>query len=191
MLKKIKLKGIIYAMDKTIYLLRFFWYILKYLFIGLFAAAIMIAGFFVAKDTANVYIIATEGMEVRAGTILNLTQFDEINKYFVEGYESTDYELATSKYDDFFIRDFEYKLKVESIWANPWESSAHVTAVETVPEIDGEYPVEDEEEIPLVMPKWQSGRYNVSLVKIEGAWYISQIVRLEDVSDIQEIEQVQ
>ena len=170
-------------MDRTIYLLKFFWYILKYVFIGLFVAAILIVGFFVAKDTANVYIIVTEGMEVRAGTILNLTQLEEVDKYFVEGYASTDYELLTNKYDDFFIRDFEYKLKIESIWANPWENTAYVKGVEIVPEIDGEYPVENEDEVPLVMPKWQSGRYAVSLVKIEDAWHIKQVIRLEDVAD--------
>ena len=136
-----------------------------------------------AKDTANVYIIATEGMEVRAANILNLSQITEMDKYFVENYSSTDYDLATNKYDDFFIRDFEYKLKIESLWANPWQNTAYVRAVEEVPEIDGEYPTDDEDEVPLVMPKWQSARYAITLVKINDAWYIRQVVKLEEVSE--------
>jgi len=169
------------TMDKTIYLLRFFWYILKYVFLGLLIVAIMIVGFYVAKDTANVYIIATEGMEVRAGTIMNIAQLDEMNKYFIESFASSDYELGTNKYDEFLIRDFEYKLKLESIWANPWEDTAYIKAVESVPEIDGEYPVENEDEVPLVMPKWQSARYNIALVRIDDAWYISQVIKLEEI----------
>ncbi|MEX1376615.1 MAG: hypothetical protein AB1Z23_03965 [Eubacteriales bacterium] len=139
-----------------------------------------------AKDTANVYIIVTEGMEVRAANILNLSQVEELNKYFVDGYATTDYDLATNKYDDFFIRDFEHKLKIESLWANPWEDTAYVRAVETVPEIDGEYPVDDEEEVPLVMPKWQSARYAITLVKINDAWYIRQVVKIEEVTEASE-----
>ncbi len=170
-------------MDKTVYLLKFLWYILKYLIIGLFAAAVMIVGFLVAKETANVYVIATEGMEARAGIILNLTELSELDKYFIEDYEANDFELSTNKYDDFFIRDFEYKLKIESLWANPWENSAYVKAVETVPEIDGEYPVENEDDVALEMPEWESGRYAITLVKVDDAWYISQIVELESIDD--------
>lgn len=173
-------------MDKTIILLKFFWYIIKNVIIGLFIAAVLIAGFFVARDTANVYIIATEGMEVRAGNIMNINQLSEIDKYFVENYAASDFELATNKYDEFFIRDFDYKLKVESLWANPWEDTAYVKAVEIVPDIDGEYPVENDDEVPLVLPEWQSSRYAISLVKINDAWYIQQVVKLEDVQEKQE-----
>jgi len=182
-LKNGDIDGIISFMDRTVYLLRFLWYIIKYLIIFLFASAVMIVGFVVAKDTANVYIIVTEGMEARAGTILNLTQLSELDKYFIEDYASGDFELATNKYDDFFIRDFEYKLKVESLWANPWENSAYVKAVETVPEIDGEYPVENEDEIALEMPEWQSSRYVITLIKIDDAWYINQVVKMESVDN--------
>lgn len=172
-------------MDRTIYLLRFLWYILKVIFIGLIITAIMIVGFFVAKDTANVYIIVAEGMEARAGTILNLTQLAELDKYFVEDYATNDYELGTNKYDEFFIRDYEYKLKVESLWANPWEDTAYVRAVEIVPDIDGEYPIESEDEVPLVLPRWQSARYAISLIRIDDAWYISQVAKLEEIDDTQ------
>jgi len=173
-------------MDRTIYLLKFFWYILKYLIIGLFIGAIMIVGFFVARDSANVYIIVTEGMEVRAGNVLNINQLSEVDNYFVENYAANDFELATNKYDEFFIRDFDYKLKIESLWANPWEDTAFVKAVETVPDIDGEYPVESDDEVPLVLPEWQSARYAISLVRIDGAWHIQQVVKLEDIQEIAE-----
>lgn len=173
-------------MDKTIILLKFFWYIIRNIIIGLFIAAIMIVGFFVARDTANVYIIATEGMEVRAGNIMNINQLSDIDKYFVENYAAGDFELGTNKYDKFFIRDFEYKLKIESLWANPWEDTAFVKAVEIVPDIDGEYPVESEDEVPLVLPEWQSSRYAISLVRIDGAWYIQQVAKLEDAQEFEE-----
>lgn len=173
-------------MDRTIVLLKFFWYLLRNIIIGLFIAAVMIVGFFVARDTANVYIIVTEGMEVRAGNILNINQLTEIDKYFVENYAVSDFELSTNKYDEFFIRDFDYKLKIESLWANPWEDTAFVKAVEIVPDIDGEYPAENEDEVPLVLPEWPSARYAISLVRIDGAWYINQVVRLEDVQENQE-----
>ena len=142
----------------------------------------MIAGFFAAKDTANVYIIVTEGMEARAGIILNLEQLSELDKYFIEDYAATDFELATNTYDDFFIRGFEYKLKIQSRWANPWKNSAYVKAVETVPEIDGEYPVENEDEIAPEMPAWQSNSYVITLIKVDNAWYISQVVKMEGVA---------
>jgi len=183
LLKKAFLECIIKVMDMTIYLLKFFWYILKYLIIGLFVGAIMIVGFFVARDIANVYIIVNEGMEVRAGNIMNISQISEIDKYYVENYAVSDFELSTNRYDEFFIRDFEYKLKIESLWANPWEDTAFVKAVETVPDIDGEYPVENDDEVALVLPEWQSARYAISLVRIDGAWYINQVVKLEDIQE--------
>lgn len=170
-------------MDRLIYLLKLLWYFIKYLIIILLVAAIMIVGFFVAKDTANVYIIVSEGMEMRASTILNLSQIEALDDYCIESCIIYDTELGTSKYDEFFIRDFEYKLKIESLWANPWEDIAYVKAVESVPDIDGEYPVEDEEEEPLELPKWQSARYSITLIRVENAWYISQIAKIEDVAD--------
>jgi len=172
-------------MEMMLYVLKFLWYIFKYLIIGMLIAAILIAGFFVARETANVYIIVTEGMEARAGTILNLTQLDELDKYFIANYAVSDAELSTDKYDEFFIRDFDYKLKIESLWASPWENTAYVRAVESVPEIDGEYPTEDENEVPRVMPKWQSARYTIYLVKIDGAWYISQAVKTDMIDETQ------
>ena len=52
-----------------------------------------------------------------------------------------------------------------------------------MPEIDGEYPVENEDEIALEMPEWQSSRYVITLIKIDDAWYINQVVKMESVDN--------
>lgn len=171
-------------MNNTIYLIRLLWYILKYTVVAMLVIALFIVGFFVARDTTNVYVITTEGMELRASTILNVSDPNGLYKYFSSNYLAQDNALNTTIYDEFIIRDFKYKLKIETIWASPWEQKAYVQAIENLPEIDGEYPVKEDDETPKILPSWQRARYSIVLVNVEGSWLIDDVIELEQLEPV-------
>lgn len=165
--------------NTLIYIGRLLWFILRYTVVILFVVALMVIGFHVVKDTTNVYIIVSEGMEERASVILNLSEPNELFKYFEGNYLAGDEELGTSLYDEFFIRGFKYDLEVKSIWCNPWDLTADVEIVESIPVINGEYPAQDDEE-PKELPAWPRRRYAIRLVNRDGAWLIEQVNTVED-----------
>lgn len=164
-------------MDKNIYLLKLFWYFLKYLIIILLISAIFIVGFYVIKDTANVYIIATEGFKARASTIMNLDPISELDKYYVSNWTMYDPATTSNTYDEFIIRDFEYDIRVRSIWVYPWDNVAYLTITEAITEIDGEYPKTDDDSQEIAPPAWENGVYSVTLIRSpeDGSWHISEL----------------
>ena len=70
------------------------------------------------------------------------------------------------------ISDFEYDLKIEKLWAWPWDDYATCTVVERVPSITGKVLSSRANEVSADIPKWQGGRYNLTLIKDDGLWKI-------------------
>ena len=75
-------------------------------------------------------------------------------------------------YDDYTITGFEYNLKVERLWAWPWDNYATCTVVERVPSISGSVISSRKSEASATVPGWQGGRYDITLVRNGGMWKI-------------------
>mgnify|MGYP003321502926 CR=1 FL=1 len=78
-----------------------------------------------ANAVGNVYVIATEGMQVRAANILmpHAEDTGDMTLYFSELWLASDEELVTNAYTQDTISSFDYKLKLESVWPKPWKKA--------------------------------------------------------------------
>lgn len=161
------------------YSLRLVWYIVKIGVIAVAAFSILAVTFFVAMDSANVYVVVTDGMKAHAAAILTPSSDDDLTKYFDQSYLKSE-TLDTSAYSSFVITDFNYKLTVESLWCKPWENTATVTVVEDIPEFRfTANNTADAESQDVTQPTWPKARYQIQCRKIDGAWRMTDVKQIE------------
>ena len=160
-----------------VYIRRLVWFIASRLIWICVLGGILVCGFYMCLNTANIYIILNDGLEKRAEVILTQEEAERLNYYFHADFLSHDRALegafdGTSVYDDYTITGFEYDLKIEKLWAWPWDNYATCTVVERVPSITGSVISSRKSEASSTVPSWQGGRYDITLVKNNGAWKI-------------------
>lgn len=160
-----------------LHLRRLVWFIASRLIILCIILGIVVCAFYMCLNTANIYVILSDGLKQRANVILTQEDAESLNFYFHADFLSTDPALegafdGTSVYDDYIISDFDYELKIEKLWAWPWDSYATCTVVERVPEITGDVISSRKSEASPTVPSWQGGRYDITLVKVNGSWKI-------------------
>ena len=160
-----------------LHLRRLIWYIASRLILICIVCGMLVCGFYMCLNTANIYVILTDGLEKRADVILTQQEAEKLNFYFHADFLSTDPALegafdGTSIYDDYTITDFEYDLKIEKLWAWPWDDFATCTVVERVPSITGSVISSRRSEASPTVPGWQGGRYDITLIKDNGEWKI-------------------
>ena len=160
-----------------VYLRRLVWFIASILVLICVLCGMLVCGFYMCLNTANIYVILNDGLEKRAEVILTRQEAEKLNFYFHADFLSTDPALegafdGSSVYDDYTITDFEYELKIEKLWAWPWDSYATCTVVERIPSITGSVIASRKSEASPTVPGWQGGRYDITLVKDDGAWKI-------------------
>ena len=160
-----------------VYLRRLVWYIASRLVLVCVLCGMLVCGFYMCLNTANIYVILNDGLEKRAEVILTRQEAEKLNFYFHADFLSTDPALegafdGSSVYDDYTITDFDYELKIEKLWAWPWDSYATCTVVERIPSITGSVISSRKSEASPTGPGWQGGRYDITLVKDDGEWKI-------------------
>lgn len=167
--------------------LRFVWYILRIVIVAVSAFAILIVAFFVAMDSANVFVIVSDGMKARAESMLLASPTASLDSYFT----AKALQSAAAKpagYEEFTISAIRYNLSVESLWCNPWQNTATVTVVESIPdmaytanesETGGEAKEAAATEKPQP-PRWQRARYKISCIRIADRWRIDSIQKVKD-----------
>ncbi len=172
------------------YLLRLMVFVLKNLVLILLVGALLVIAFTFAMDASNVYIVANDGMNMRAEVVLGLEEASELPKFFTTAALETDPLLKMNTYTDYTIRSCDYRADVEWLWTWPWDTRAEVTLVEHIPAIDGELPVSKQTEAQrntpgkILPPAWQDGRYKLTFTKIDGRWKISGMQLVEAVSPL-------
>ena len=160
-----------------LYFRRFVWFIAKNLVILCVILGMLACGFFMAMNLSNIYVVLEDGMEKRVDVMLTRQQAEELNKYFSADFLLADPALAgalngQSAYVDYNITDYDYELIIEKAWAWPWDSYANCTVVERVPTITGSVISSRRNEVSERIPRWQGGRYDITLVKVGGQWKI-------------------
>ena len=160
-----------------LHLRRLVWFIASRLIWICILCGMLVCGFYMCLNTANIYIILNDGLEKRTDVILTREDAEALNAYFHADFLSTDPALegafdGTSVYDDYTITDFEYDLEIERLWAWPWDDFATCTVVERVPSITGTVISSRRSEASPTVPSWQGGRYDITLVKDNGEWKI-------------------
>lgn len=160
-----------------VYIRRMIWYIASRLVLLCVLLGMLVCGFFMCMNLANVYIVLDEGLQKRVEVCLTREDAESLNKYFHSDFLNADPALisafdGTSAYEDYTISDFEYELTVESLWSWPWDDYATCTVVERVPSITGRVISSRADALPEDPPSWTGGRYNITLVNDGGNWKI-------------------
>lgn len=160
-----------------LYIRRLIWFIASRLIILCILAGMLVCGFFMCLNISNIYIILDEGLEKRVEVILTREEAEELNKYFHYDFLNADPALAgafdgSSVYGNYIISDYEYEMKIERLWAWPWDQYATCTVTEQVHDIAGKVIPSRAADVPAEIPAWQGGRYNLTLVKENGLWKV-------------------
>ena len=145
------------------------------LLIFAFCAALVMLAFYMAMNTANIYILVSDGMQERASMILTRESASDLDNYFRDEFIAEDEALRialsdSSPWIDYNITDYDYELRMNWMWTWPWE--------ETIDGITGRVVAEsqslvNEGVISSTPPAWQGGEYEVVLYRAEGRWRIA------------------
>lgn len=159
------------------YLRRFVGFIASKVFVLTLCISVLACAFYMAMNTANVYIVLNDGLEKRVEVILTREDAPELNNYFHADFLNADPVLksaydGSSPYQNYNITDFEHSLEIESLWAWPWDTYATCTVIERVPSITGTVLSSKKNEVSSEIPAWSGGRYDITLVKTGGKWKI-------------------
>ena len=91
-----------------------------------------------------------------------------------------------SPYSYYTIRGIDHRLEMTWMWCWPWESTARVEFIETIPRIDGRVNGDYAEAARALYgegyespPKWQGGRYTATMVKENNQWHIRSLSLVE------------
>ncbi len=156
---------------------RSIWYLLRTLLAIALIVVLCLAAFVAAMNISSVYILVTEGLELRAKYILQGGEISSLTEYFTEGFIAQDPALYAGTYSDFSVTNFIYKIEVKSILALPGDSSATVKVYEKLLSVSGS-PIEGTDQ-EAQLPRWIPATYNVKLKKIKDRWYISDMILLK------------
>ncbi len=174
---------------------RFIWYLASRLLLVIVLLGLFTVTFYFAMNATNVYIVLKDGMAKRAQVIMMDEKATELNKFFQSSYLQRDENLLLalddkSPYQYYTIRGIDHRLELTWMWCWPWESTARAEFVERIPRIDGRVNrtytdaakqlYGENYETP---PKWQAGRYSVTLVKENNQWHIKGITLREALAE--------
>ena len=157
---------------------RFMWFIASRVLLFTIVASILVCGFYMCMNSANIYIVLTDGLEERVNVILTAQGAETLNDYFHADFLNSDAALqgafgGQSAFGAYSITGFDYVLTIESLWAWPWDTVATCTVTERVPSITGTVLSSRRDEVDGEIPKWQGGRYAITLVRSNGKWKIT------------------
>ena len=150
---------------------------------------LLVLVFYLAMNTANIYLLLSDGMKLRTEGILTREDAEELTSFFTDEFLINDETLAIglsqqSPYVDYNVDSFNYEMTMEWMWAWPWENTATATIVEKVPRIVGSVRTSSKSlvtagAISPTPPPWYGGRYNVTLQRINGQWKIDGLTQTQ------------
>ena len=174
---------------------RFLSFIASRVFFLTVLCALLIMAFYLAMNTANIWVLLDDGLDARAGVVLMGEDETLLEKYFRAEFIGQDPVLqvglsAASPYQDYEIRGYDHRVRMVTVWAWPWESVARAEIIESIPAIDGtirssrrEAALAEGGEARLSPPEWASSRYRVTLTRTAGRWMISNLQLIEQIKE--------
>ena len=174
---------------------RFLNFIASRMFFLTVISALLIISFYLAMNTANIWVLIDDGLTARASVVLMGTDSSDLSKYFKQEFINQDPGLQvglsdTSPYKDYEIRGFDHRVRMVSVWSWPWENVARAEIIESIPAIDGTIRASRREaaldaggEERLSPPAWATSRYRVTLTRTAGRWMISNLQLIEQMEE--------
>ncbi len=169
--------------SKTRMAKRGIWYFMRTILIIALVLVLAVGVFITAMRISNIYIIATEGMQLRMNQILQEESLLTMQEYFTSRFLSEDQLLWENDYDDYDISSFDYRLEVKGILVWPWSTTAELTVVEQMRSISGKIlesriPEDADPDAEYPVPEWQAGEYRMHFVLQDDRWYIDRLERV-------------
>ena len=170
---------------------RFIWYLAGRLLLITVLLGLFTVTFYYAMNASNIYIVLKDGMAYRAQVVMMDADPSELTKYFMPSFLEQDQVLlavqqGNSPYKDYNVRGIDHRLEMEWMWCWPWEGTARVEFIETIPRIDGRVNGDYAEAARALYgegyespPKWQGGRYTATMVKENNQWHIRSLSLVE------------
>ena len=174
---------------------RFLNFIASRMFFLTVISALLIISFYLAMNTANIWVLIDDGLTARASVVLMGEDSSDLSKYFKQEFINQDPVLQvglsdTSPYRDYEIRGFDHRVRMVSVWSWPWENVARAEIIESIPAIDGtirasrrEAALAEGGEARLSPPAWATSRYRVTLTRTAGRWMISNLQLIEQMEE--------
>ena len=174
---------------------RFIWYLASRLFLILAVVSLCVVTLYYAMNATNIYIVLKDGMAKRAQVIMMDAPANDLTKFFQGAYLQRDDNLqraidGKSPYSYYTVRGIDHRLSMSWMWCWPWENTARVTFTESIPRIDGRVTAKHADSAKALYgegyespPRWQGGKYTVTMVKENNQWHIRSIALLEMVSE--------
>ena len=155
---------------------RSIWFVLRLVLIITFVVALCWFAFIEAMHISYTYIIVTEGLEMRADSILGNRPTSDLQEHFYKEWLLHDEELDSGKYSAFRVDSYDYRLSIEKMRVYPWSNEASIRVLEQVVNIQAS-PYNDNTTDPV--PVWEGKRMEIRLEKIDGHWFITLITVLQ------------
>lgn len=156
---------------------RSIWFVLRAVLIISVLLGLAYAVFTEAMYVMNMYIVTTEGMELRADTALKNGSRNELKQYFTEEFIASDELLSSGAYLDYAVESYDYRYTLKGFSVLPWSSTGTIGYIERIPTINAT-PISDE--VQGHAPAWVPMHYKVSLKKVEGRWLINGLIVVEE-----------
>ena len=103
---------------------RSIWYILRFVLIASVVVTLCYAALMEAMYVSNIYIIVTEGMEMRADCILGNKSKAELTEHFTESWLQEDEAVNGNKYSLYRVDSYDHRLEIEKFRVWPWSKEA-------------------------------------------------------------------
>jgi len=167
--------------DGMIKLLRFAWYLISRLFVWVAIVPLILLSFFAAMDYMNVRILTSDGLEVRAGVIISGDDPTPLSKVFSKRFLENDAMLNSEVYRAYIVSDFDYDLTIPLAFIMPWKDSVVLRITEEVNNIDAKIyaSAENTANIEDTPPAWKNATYDLTLVRYENNWRITDMQIIE------------
>ncbi|MBR2570580.1 MAG: hypothetical protein IKE30_00405 [Clostridia bacterium] len=176
------------------YVRRFLWFTASRLLIFSLIVSVLILGFYVSMYGANIYILLSDGMAARTHTILTREDAEDLINYFRADTLESDETLAValssdSPYIYYNITDYECHVGLEWVWCWPWEDTAQAVISYRVTDIHGSVVAGKQQlvrqgQLTASPPDWvNSGRYSVTLYRVDGRWKIAGLIQTQVFSE--------
>lgn len=154
------------------------WYVMRTLIIIMLVVFLAFAALTVSMYISNMYILATEGMQLRADCILADGATAEMSAYFSEDFMAHDAALTAGTYTNYTVTDYNYTLAIDNVRVLPFASSGRMRVTERIPAVTGTYNDETVENPPAI-PQWTAMQYDIVFKKIDSRWYIDALEVVE------------
>ena len=165
-------------------------YVVRTLLLIILVAILCIGAFLTAERTSNLYILASEGMALRADCVLADGARNDLEEYFTLAFLQNDPAMSDTTYSNYTITSYNYDLTIEKIFVLPWSLSATVVATERVSikgSINADQISEGQDAGDFPPPEWTPVRYKITFINSNARWYISELNVLEENPDTSDL----